>query len=106
MALTFKAGVKLRNLQPQMLIAIKVAEQEFSKYNLDTVVTSGNDSEHSNGSKHYVGAALDFRTKHTAGLAKGITKAVSEILTPLGFDVILEDVGEANEHLHVEYDPK
>ena len=103
--LKFKPGVKLVNLQPQMLIAIQVVEAQMNILQVDTVVTSGNDSTHKEGSLHYSGRALDFRTKDT-GRNKAVADGVKKDLAPIGFDVILEDLGGVNEHLHVEYDPK
>ena len=102
----FKPGVSLEQLQPQMLIALEAVREEFTRWGLDTVVTSANDGEHMEGSKHYTGAAFDFRTKHSAGLGKGIAGACKMKLGPLGFDVVFEHEGQPNEHLHVEYDPK
>ena len=69
-------------------------------------VTSGNDSIHSRGSKHYTDEALDFRTHHLSTAKKHAWKV--EIKRRLGksFDVILEDEGQPNEHLHVEWDQK
>lgn len=106
MALSFKAGCRLQGLQPQMLIALDVAVQEFSRYGLDTVVTSVNDSGHKAGSKHYLGAALDLRTKHSGNLGNSLAKAILQKLSHLGFDVLYEYPGEAQEHIHIEYDPK
>jgi len=89
-----------------MVVALRVVEDEFSRFSLDTVVTSANDAEHKKGSFHYSGRALDFRTKHAAGVAAGIISTIKKQLVPLGFDVIWEGAGTDNEHLHIEYDPK
>ena len=104
MALLFKPGVSLKLLQPQMLIALQLVQAEFDVYHLDTVVTSANDSGHAENSYHYSGRAFDFRTKHAAGVSKSIVIEVKKKLIPLGFDVIWEDIGGVNEHLHVELD--
>jgi hypothetical protein len=88
-----------------MLLALRVVEDQMDLFHCDTVITSANDSQHMAESLHYRGAALDFRTKHT-GRSKAIADAVQKVLAPLGFDVLLEDAGGENEHLHVEYDPK
>jgi len=104
--LLLKAGVSLRKLQPQMLIALQVVEEEFGKYSLDTVITSGSDGQHKEGSLHYAGLALDFRTKAAAGIQKGLASMIKLRLDHVGFDVVLEDLGQDNEHLHVEFDPK
>lgn len=72
----------------------------------DMLITSGNDSAHMPGSKHYVDRALDFRTKHlTAGMKQMLVVSVRRRLGP-DYDVILEDEGGNNEHLHIEWDPK
>lgn len=104
--LSFLMGVSLRDLAPQMLVAMQVVEEAFKDYGLDCIVTSGNDKTHSKKSLHYSGRALDFRTKHAGGLQRAILEKVKNRLTHLGFDVLLEDLGKDNEHLHVEYDPK
>lgn len=72
----------------------------------DMLVTSGNDSVHARGSKHYADEALDFRTKHLSEGQKHAWRM--ELKRRLGrdYDVILEDENGTNEHLHVEYDPK
>lgn len=69
----------------------------------DMLVTSGNDSKHMDGSKHYEDKALDFRTKHLTKTAKhALLKEVKKRLGA-GYDVILESEGKTNEHLHVEW---
>jgi hypothetical protein len=70
----------------------------------DMLVTSGNDSQHMPGSRHYRDQALDFRTKHLTTPQKHALAA--EVRRRLGahYDVILEAEGKPNEHLHVEYD--
>ena len=104
--LKFKPGVSLKDLVPQMLVALEVAKEEFSKYGLDTVVTSANDGEHREGSYHYKGRALDFRTKHSGGLGKTISNEIRQRLALVGFDVIFEYPNQINEHVHLEWDPK
>lgn len=68
----------------------------------ETVVTSGNDGTHMNGSKHYMGEAFDFRVHHWPMGLKD--KIYQDIKAQLGkeFDCLLEAVGTPNEHLHVE----
>lgn len=100
----FKAGVSLKGLQPQMLLALLEAEAIYKKRLLTMVVTSVNDSRHKDGSKHYSGNAVDLRTKGT-GSARSLYNDISKKLTPVGYDVILEFEGGEQEHLHLEYDP-
>ncbi len=69
----------------------------------DMLVTSGNDSIHMGISKHYKDEALDFRTKHLSkGDKANLIKTVRKRLGSL-YDVILEDEGKSNEHLHIEF---
>jgi hypothetical protein len=111
-----KSGVKLTNLCPQMTLAAYVVKEVFTLYGCPCVITSGNDSVHSETSLHFckrgkytdgVCRALDFRTKYLQlnGLELELTAKVKERLGP-DFDVVLEYIGTENEHLHVEYDPK
>lgn len=94
-------------LGPQAVLAALVVYSIFESHDLDCVVTSCNDSRHGAKSKHWIGAALDFRTKH---IASDATKAriVVQVKESLGadFDVVLESLGQDNEHLHVEFDPE
>ncbi len=71
----------------------------------DMVITSANDGRHMTGSKHYTGEALDIRTK-TLTMDERVG-FIDHLKRKLGsnYDVVLEDLGRANEHLHVERDP-
>lgn len=66
----------------------------------DMTVTSGNDSDHMIGSKHYSDEALDFRTKHLS--KEQVTLLAAGVRSRLGpkYQAIVE-----SDHLHVEYDP-
>jgi hypothetical protein len=72
----------------------------------DMLVTSGNDSTHKKGSKHYEDKALDFRTKHLKREQKHALATGVRARLGLDYDVILESEGKVNEHLHVEFDPR
>jgi hypothetical protein len=71
----------------------------------DMLITSGSEGTHMVGSLHYKDRALDFRTKHLSAADK--EALVTAVKRRLGtdYDVILENAGGTNEHLHVEYDP-
>ena len=100
MALQFKIGVELRVTEAVNKILLKV-EPCFTWFAVPCVVTSGTDGQHGKYSKHYVGQALDFRTRDIKlELRPTLVKMVKEALGQ-DFDVVLE-----SDHLHVEYDPK
>jgi hypothetical protein len=69
-------------------------------------VTSGNDSTHKVGSKHYSDEALDIRTKDLTKMEKHALATAVKARLGLDYDVILESEGKANEHLHIEFDAK
>ncbi len=105
--LKLKTGVKLDALCSQMVLAaVGVIEPVYKKYGYDAVITSANDAVHKSGSLHYRGKALDFRLNSLK--QEDRIRVVGEIAVALGddFDVLHESEGTANEHMHVEYDPK
>lgn len=100
--LKVKPGVKPVTLY----IAAAVANvAEALRLPADMVITSGNDSQHMAGSKHYTDEALDFRTKHLTPHDRGLLVAGVKEKLGKDYDVVLESVGGPNEHLHVEHDP-
>ena len=94
--------INFANLQPQILIALQVAERVFNSFGKDCIITSANDGKHSQRSLHYAGAAIDLRTRHLASQeqAKDIASAIQGALNQ-DFDVVLEST-----HIHIEYQPK
>lgn len=96
-----KAGVKLDKLQPQMSIVLINVESLWGMHGLEPTLTSGNDGKHRVDSFHYVGLALDFRSRDLSN-----TKALffrDRLQERLGenYDVVLE-----SDHFHIEYDPR
>lgn len=95
-----------------MCIAAMVVEECFAGFGADCTITSANDSKHGANSLHSrdgLCRALDFRTKDFPYREDdSLLEFVAKVKESLGqdFDVVLEDHGEINEHLHVEWDPK
>ena len=58
-----KGGVVLAGLNELMGPGLKVAEKIYRNYGPELVITSGLEGEHSAGSKHYCGKAVDLRTR-------------------------------------------
>lgn len=95
-----KEGVIINGLKPIMRPALIICERIFKKYNIDFVITSVVDGEHSAYSLHYYGLAFDFRNYWWNPLQKKkVLKALGEIKIILGkyYDIIYE-----KNHIHVE----
>lgn len=91
-----------------------IVHSVYNFYNILCTITSCNDSKHGAGSLHPYGRAFDVRTKNIEALTgssnatarkQDIVRICREQLGPQ-FDVVLEDLGGENEHMHVEWDPK
>ena len=100
--LSYKLGVKLFGIKNEILAALQVAESIYDHYGIPCVVTSCTDSTHSKGSRHYIGQAIDIRTRNITSKAM-LSKIVAGIKSALTgeFDVVLE-----SDHLHIELDPE
>jgi len=93
--------VELKDLAPQLALALIMANEVYDEYGIDMVVTSANDSNHSGTSLHYSGQAVDLRTRTAnSGDRQDIRDKVKAKLN-VDFDVILE-----SDHIHLEYQPK
>lgn len=100
--------IKIARLHPEMEAAIVAVAAAAGELGLPTpVITSGNDSKHMKGSLHFKDRALDFRGNNIkVSVGKQLEKAVAARLGK-DYDVIFETfINPANNHLHVEYDPK
>ncbi len=99
---TKSKSVNIKDLIPEITSKFDVIEKaiksvEGEKY--DPTITSGKDGKHMKGSKHYIGAAIDIRTRDM----KYVNKTTAAIKNALGsdYDVIFEI-----DHIHLEFDPK
>lgn len=101
-------SVKANRIAPEIFHAIAVASDVWDTYGCDHLIVTGLcDGAHRVNSLHYIGRAVDLRTHNLAGIAE--RKNARDLLAGrLGrdFDVLYENPGQANEHIHVEYDPK
>jgi hypothetical protein len=105
MAAQFKPGVNF-DVVPQIRGAVSRIESIFSRYGYIPVITSARDSTHSPSSLHYIGAAIDIRSK---GLPDSIKQSIysdfqSNFSLPTWF-VDLESPGGFQEHFHLQYEP-
>ena len=97
-----EVGVILLGLWPEMYLALELAEPIFAGEGVELVVTSTGGGKHKRGSLHYVGLAVDLRTRDLPDKESKIR--VHKVLArALGqdYDIVLE-----KDHIHVEFDPK
>ena len=96
-----KKGAVLAGLDLRMRVVLKNANQIWSLHGQELWVTAGLNGEHSAGSLHYYGLALDFRSRYFD--KRTIERIVEELEKSLGknYDVVIH-----KSHIHVEYDPK
>jgi len=107
--LSLKHGVSLKGLQPQMVLAAEIVYGAYRDSGTpDCVITAGSDGQHMQGSLHYKGCALDFRTHGLREVGvdpRALTVKIREALGP-NFDVLLEHPLAPEEHIHVEWQEK
>jgi hypothetical protein len=99
-AIATKKGVILHGLDARMFSAIHKARRIWIRHGKMLVVTSGLEGRHKKGSLHYVGLAVDLRSRDFVPTTRSqVTRELRRSLGD-GFEVI----GERH-HIHVEYDP-
>lgn len=103
--------VKLRFVSGAMSVAHMLVVAAFMEEDEPCIVTSINDGNHSESSKHYEGDAMDYRTWHLAESTRD--RVYQRILSRKNddMDVVMEaKTVNGNprwaEHIHVEVDPK
>jgi hypothetical protein len=99
--LRLKNGVSINGIGPNIIAVLAPAALIWERHGQELVVTSGTDGDHSEGSLHYVGLALDFRTRYF-GLDQSFEVA-ADLRKALGMDY---DIVLHSSHLHIEWDPK
>lgn len=101
-------SVKVTELHPSVWHAIYQfdALRKAHGMNNDTVITSGNDGNHSHQSLHYSNRAADLRTNDMPPeKSEAIEHELKQVLG-IDYDVFLEQLGTPNEHLHIESQAK
>lgn len=104
-----KHGVDLRGLKLEMRNVLILVDLIYKKREREVVVTSGLEGEHSAGSLHYYGYALDFRVRDIP--RSEVQEIVEEVVAEL--EIMNKKQGQRGryrakleiDHLHVEYMP-
>jgi hypothetical protein len=105
-----KPGVVLDNTDRHIWEAVAYAAQIWERAGApDLWITSCRDGVHPGGARpsfHPLGRAVDLRTKNLPVLSRrGSVESLRFILGP-DYDVLFESAGKANEHCHVQWDPR
>ena len=102
------ASVNIDCLRPEVDTAINIVtsvyHEVFKDDNYRPVITSGNDSDkHGERSAHYACAAVDIRIKdvENQNTRRDLAQKIRDELGSR-YTVLHEDIGMANEHLHVQ----
>jgi len=93
-----KPGVNIAGLRPEIVVALIAAESVFGDRGV--VVTSAKDGKHRDHSRHYLGQAIDIRTRHLTDKQKKEFAELLQVRLGDDFDVVLE-----SSHMHLEFDP-
>ena len=100
--ISIKLGCQFKRFTPQLADFIYAVCRAWDLYipSVTPVITSANDGQHMDGSKHYLDKAWDLRIRN---LEAGMIEEIARMLrVDLGkdWDIVVE-----KDHLHVEYDP-
>lgn len=102
---TKNSTVNILGLEPVMFSALKTIElccKIANGENYEITITSAQDGSHMKNSRHYVGLAIDIRSRDMSNItesAKWIDKFLN--INSKCFDIVIE-----NDHIHIEYDKK
>jgi len=105
--LLFKPGVAVNRLDTSILPGL-LRLCYFMETILGTssvTVTSVNEGPHKSGSLHFVGKALDIRSKYYPPDKVAEVVAAFKAEYDREYDLLWENQGQPNEHLHLEFDP-
>ncbi len=91
----------MKGVQPELVLALRVAEAVYEDMGAELTVTALTDGQHMTGSLHYKGLAADLRSWNVP--AQKLDFLIYSLKAALGqeFDVVKEA-----DHVHMEFDPK
>jgi hypothetical protein len=100
--LVTKSDVRFGGFKPGLLVILASLQQLSNELKEDIMITSGSDGVHMKGSRHYTFEAVDIRSHSWVMQRKLVVKAQLEKIVGPRFTVLLENVGEDNEHIHIQ----
>ena len=96
-----KKGVNITGLCSEVILVAMVSNEVYRELDRECVITCGVEGKHRKNSKHYVGMALDLRTRHLS--QQQVTWVAKTLNAKLNGDY---DVVVHRTHIHVEFDPE
>jgi hypothetical protein len=104
------ASVDLDALRPELSRLAPLVDACYSAFGSLAIVSATTGGTHMAGSLHYRGMAFDLRVRHLGDHPKqrsvhACLKRTIEDNYPRLYDVLLEDAGGANAHIHIEASP-
>ena len=97
----FKDGVEINGVKPEIALCLIVVDNIYRNFGFELVVTAVTDGTHSAGSLHYVGYAIDTRTRDFSAIQKATIADTIRVSLTSEFDVV-----EESDHFHIEFQPK
>lgn len=101
-----KGGVRVLGAKPELMIGLQIANDVYERHGVDMRVTEITGGTHKPGSLHYAGLAADLGTHELAPELRDMILTEIRIAVGEDYDVIVEDAGTPNEHIHIEFQPK
>lgn len=98
---------RIHGMAPELTFANTVLLGILVKHGVVMILTHGVDGVHTRASIHYCGGAEDlvFAGTYEADKKGAIVQELKESIGQ-DFDVLFENPGEPNEHIHIEWQPK
>jgi len=96
-----KPGVRITGMKAEMAMVMPVIDSVYRKWGVEFVVTSGVEGKHSKTSRHYLGLAIDARTRDFD--PSDIPEVQKDLKNALGDDFIV--IFEGN-HFHFAFKPR
>lgn len=102
-----KPGVRLHGICPEIVLALFIVSEIINRVSEKSArITSGIEGGHSRASLHYTGDAVDIGSKEFSIEIKNEILAQCRAALGDDYDMILESVGQTQEHFHLEFQPK
>jgi len=100
--------VSIKGFKTELVLALFIVDQVMKEQGQEALITSGSEesTRHGKTSLHYDGGASDLRSKWFSHPEMVLALCKEALGDNPDIDMILEYEGKANEHFHIEYQPK